>query len=324
MKYLRTLEESTGLVPTHISSINNTPYVHWIEGNLDEFIEPFSSQTINRVYKDTNRKRALSQLNIFIEPSDKIQRGCIKGIIFHVSRCGSTLLSNCIRQGTDSVVLSEFQLISYFFNSVGFLLRGKNECDSVKSSILKGILSWLCKITSKDIVIKTNSWNIMQSEFLLEAANFPKSLFIYRNPIEVIASQLENPAPWVNNYFYKKKSVVDVSEDEKKLYRVELMSNVFSKLYKEGLIFLDRGNFFLLDYSNLNNKKIVRIFDFLGLKKDANMDDKLDFCFKFYSKDKVLQKIFLNDSKQKLNVFNKAEINVIERTIYPYYSILIK
>ncbi|HTX55561.1 MAG TPA: hypothetical protein VMD47_00520 [Candidatus Acidoferrales bacterium] len=112
------------------------------------------------------------------------------GLLFHLSRCGSTLVSNAFAARFDVLVLAEPGPV----NDVLVMPGLQNE---QRIALLRSVVSVLARAQRGDqqaCVIKLDAWHVRWLA-VLEAA-FPQVpwLFLYRDPREVLVSHLRTPS----------------------------------------------------------------------------------------------------------------------------------
>jgi hypothetical protein len=108
------------------------------------------------------------------------------GLIFHMSRCGSTLISRVLAANPDYVMLSEPPPLDEVL-ATG--LRGASEEQRI--GWLRAMVSALTQPRTgreKRAFIKMDSWHILDLPLIRRA--FPETpwIFVYRNPVEVLVS----------------------------------------------------------------------------------------------------------------------------------------
>jgi hypothetical protein len=114
------------------------------------------------------------------------------GFIFHMSRCGSTLLSRMLAAVPTNIVLSEC-------SPLDAVLRGGTASPEERVGWFRSVVNALAQPRSgfeKNMFVKFDCWNIAQLPLVHRAFPNVPWLFIYRNPIEVLASHLHIPARW--------------------------------------------------------------------------------------------------------------------------------
>lgn len=159
----------------------------WLYTGLLPYTEPFFDDTIfkcRRLDENRQQRRVISSCSIF--PEWSLQNTLSpSAIIFHVSRCGSTLLAQLLGLNKQHIALSE---VPFFDN----LLRSKYAAGQDLSAYLPHALSFYAQKRNGDenrLFIKTDSWHL----FFYEQWRifYPEIPFIllYRRPDEVIFSQ---------------------------------------------------------------------------------------------------------------------------------------
>jgi hypothetical protein len=107
-----------GWLPVSISS-GAMPVVRWIDARGLRLDEPFFAQTVNSL-RDGERPPLECETELSaLERAAGSRSVMPSGIIVHVTRCGSTLLTNALRAAEHSVVLSEPQIFGRVLGWVG-------------------------------------------------------------------------------------------------------------------------------------------------------------------------------------------------------------
>lgn len=190
---IKTDNNIEGWVPVKLLGEKDALQCRWLYVGDKNFTEPFFDETIAS-------RRALPEngyLNIRISNTDELveqvkQVEVIEptAFIFHISRCGSTLISQMLCEQPANIVLSEVP----FFDD---LLRygKKHGCmagilPKLKASI--GLYGAKRNEGQQRVFIKADSWHI---HFYKELrALYPSTPFflLYRKPLEVLRSQQKN------------------------------------------------------------------------------------------------------------------------------------
>jgi len=113
------------------------------------------------------------------------------GLIFHVARCGSTLISQLLKQHGEVVVYAEPQP----FNEI--LLPPHKWPKNELIAALRSLGDAFARHAGKPYVLKFSSWNTFFCDILAEA--FPASPWVLniRDPVEVAVSLLNEPPGWL-------------------------------------------------------------------------------------------------------------------------------
>jgi hypothetical protein len=177
-------------IPFRIFEESGNTYCRWLYLGEKNFSEPFFEETIAqcRNFPENARTfKCVSSLEILPEWMQHIETVAPTAIIFHISRCGSTLVSQLLSLQPSNIVLSEVP----FFDE---LLRWchNNNWKRATLPLLKaaiGIYGAKRIKSSTHLFIKTDSWDVHFYRQLREL--YPQTPFIllYRKPDEVIRSQ---------------------------------------------------------------------------------------------------------------------------------------
>jgi hypothetical protein len=165
----------------------------WLYTGGKNFNEPFFDDSVSackQLKENNGRYKSLSQLNMLEKWAEELQHiPDPSAIIFHVSRCGSTLLSQLLGLNDRHMVLSEVP----FFDE---LLRLPVKQEKIKGEEVASLLKASVKIYGNSraeipahVFIKTDSWHLLFYEQFRNM--FPGTLVIllFRDPWEVIQSQ---------------------------------------------------------------------------------------------------------------------------------------
>ncbi len=156
----------------------------------DAFTDPFVDATALRF--DSVRRP------VVINPQlcdDYIpRRHAPAGIIFQISRCGSTLVSQLLKRATNVMVYSEPLVL----NDLLFPGSDKSEDELVSALRVTGIL--LSQHAAKPYVLKLRSWNSLFARVVRKAFPTSPCVFCIRDPIEVAVSVASRPPTWLRAY----------------------------------------------------------------------------------------------------------------------------
>lgn len=113
-------------------------------------------------------------------------------LIFHASRCGSTLMAQMLAALPDSIVLSEPPPLDS-------LLRAERSDPSLAGQLQDHVAALLSAYgqprqgNEQRLFVKLDAWNLFEASLL--AALYPQvpRIFLYRDPLEIAVSQLRQP-----------------------------------------------------------------------------------------------------------------------------------
>ncbi len=180
-------------VPFKLIPAEGALQCEWINTRNKRFDEPFFDDTASalRILDPKNRKEhrvtSLGQLTEEAQGLDAITPAVI---IFHVSRCGSTLVSQLLATSERFIVLSEVP----FFDEIlclPFSIPGVNETAIL--GYFSSALNFYGRkryTTEEHVVMKTDCWHIFFYSALRSLFPATPFVMIYRSPDEVLRSNL--------------------------------------------------------------------------------------------------------------------------------------
>lgn len=187
-------EDMAGWFPGRIKWESGSPLLEWVYLGNRSLVEPFYDDTIYR-----HRGKPINLLLGFTTPLDCLERLQVQnpvspaGFIFHVSRCGSTLVSQMLAAVEANRVVSES-------TAIDAVLRSHFQNPSVRLAQKR---RWLKKLVAvfghrrdmdnRALFIKFDAWHIMVLPFIHRIFPDVPILFLYRDPVEVMVSHRKRP-----------------------------------------------------------------------------------------------------------------------------------
>ena len=180
-----------GWIPIALDKSGHTISFKWGYTNERPFSEPFFHETLARVRhteisrKFSNTTSTLDQLIDIAQGTDSILPDAF---IFHVSRCGSTLLSQALCADAQNIVLSEVPLLDALLR---LSFQDKEIAQEIIDQAFVNTVRILGSKKNKEenhLFIKTDSWHIFFYETLRRLYPMTPFILLYRHPYEVIRS----------------------------------------------------------------------------------------------------------------------------------------
>lgn len=113
------------------------------------------------------------------------------GFIFHMSRCGSTLVARMLGALPDAAVISEAESIDAMLR----IILGPAVPDDARVAALRAMVGALGRRPSRRWFVKLTAWPALALPLFRRAFPGVPWLFLHREPAEVIASQMITRAP---------------------------------------------------------------------------------------------------------------------------------
>ena len=174
-------------IPVTLIEKDNEIYFEWIYLADLKYADPFFDETLAKCKSHAyNSKpfKVISTVENLIDWSNELISVELKSLVFHVSRCGSTMLSQSLASSSENVMISEAPIIDQILRSDLFSLDKKT---ILIQSIIK-LLGQKRFPEQQHLIIKLDAWHIFNSTYLRSI--FPELPFalLYRNPTEVLKS----------------------------------------------------------------------------------------------------------------------------------------
>ncbi|OSC21907.1 hypothetical protein B8W69_27595 [Mycobacterium vulneris] len=181
--------------PVRLDFSGTTPMVYWADLSAVRFVEPFFDQTVTRWASGPQARppvrTGLEEL-VALDSEPSLEPA---GMIFHLSRCGSTLVSRLLGTLPGVVVLNEPAPLNTL---LGLASDRLDEPELIAAVRLVVRALGRCRHgDERCVVLKCSSWNIRRRAIL--SAAFPDTpwIWVQRDPARVLASLLANPPGWL-------------------------------------------------------------------------------------------------------------------------------
>ena len=165
--------------------------IDWCIGD-GRFADSFFEQTVDRAMQHPfnlafTRRTPLEVLDEVAALAPELTPAAF---IFHMSRCGSTLITQMLAQLPATIVLSEAQPLDALLK-----LRGHGVDDATLIRWLRGMMSAfvLPRGGEQRLVIKFHAWHVLELDFIARAFPGVPCIFVFREPRDVLASQARLP-----------------------------------------------------------------------------------------------------------------------------------
>ena len=281
------------------------PQGHATEPFHDQYIERCRGQLLNQLITPKTSIKPLIEGQVATAPFQPA------GFIFHLSRCGSTLVSGCLAELDNTCVLSESPLLTEF-------LLDDSLDEKIKQHLLPQFI-YLQSITSPgrhNIIIKWNAWDIFFWPLIRSLYPQVPTLFLVRNPVEILASHQRS----AGRHMAGDKSLVRLipvfssldAEESMLDLRIHVLKQLLDKMLR-----IDEFSVIVEDYAQLEPKKIIDIACFFNGVVKTEESERIARRTGVHSKE--LHRPFSGDSRRKRQLFNAAETEKISSHLYGSY-----
>lgn len=282
------------------------PEGHATEPFQDEYISR-SRQTVllNQIIQP---RTSLDCLSFQVKTVTTIQPA---GFIFHLSRCGSTLISGCLSELDSTCVFSESPVLTD-------ILLDKNLTQEQQQIYLQQLINLQAGVFTDrpKAIIKWNAWDIFRWDMIRAIYPNVPTIFLVRNPIEILASHQRSVGRHMSgdlsmaafhpvfSVINEKASVLD--------FRIRVLQYLLSEMLNN--YFPDQVR--VVDYRLLNIKSILGIASYFNLKIKPIEFIKMQERLGFHSK--MPGKVFHSDHEKQ--PFNQQEYEQVNKSLLSIYN----
>ena len=292
-----------GWLPVDAVVVDGRPGLWWMEMADVTLSEPFFQQTVERAKTDgTKRGELFTEFDVLLQFEKELDSVTPTGFIFHSSRCGSTLVANACRAITNSIVLSEAnaidKLIARFFTDATNSIKA-----SLYSVFLRGVVHALGQRRSgseQHLFIKFACTSFAQLERITRIWPHVPWLFLYRDPIETIVSNVNDPPTWLTDDDWRVlASITGTTPDAVATMSLEeRCARSISSFYSQAHA-LANNQSLLLNYNQLSVPVISNVLKFFQVSPSAQELEAIARTSGVYAKEISGTRPFVADAEAK-------------------------
>jgi hypothetical protein len=291
-------------------------FIDWCWLGAERFTEPFFENTIDVAQsKPFNRlfthRTPIAELGEWYEESPGLMPS---GFIFHMSRCGSTLVSQMLAALPENLVISEAAPLDR-------LARAFTIPEATRAEWLRWMVSALGQRRSgreTRYFIKLDSPTVLALGFIRRVFPSVPWIFIYRNPEEVLISHLRSPAPAVSPGFVTDINVTGLTPEEAAaMTPEEYGARVLGNLCKCGLRGMDRCGL-PINYAQLPEAVWGPIAGHFGVAFTPGQIESMRNAASSHAK-RPRHKFQPDAERKRMEVSEAARV-AIARWVQPYYQ----
>jgi hypothetical protein len=189
------MSEEPGLVPIAIRP-DDGGLVYFADIGDEPFLEWKYIYTVERLIQSGRIRRYFStRLDILDGPAPVDDALAPSGLIFHVSRCGSTLFCKALARLPSNLIINQGgPLQSGFWAAITDGWTRPLEASVTNLNRLRNLIALMTRQRRPEYrhaFIKFISWNTVYMDFIRAALPDTRALYLYRDPAEVISVVLE-------------------------------------------------------------------------------------------------------------------------------------
>ena len=245
--------------------------------------------------------------DIAILRDDRVVNGGMtpSGFVFHISRCGSTLVAKALARSPAQVVITQGgPLQRGFWAYLTDDWRKPLEPDADALHMFRNLVRAMTRPRrpgQTTAFVKFISWNILYADFVAAAYPEVPALFLYRDPVEVIASVMNETTAVLHAKGTREAAFLTGASIEE----TDAMSDTeyLAECYVRYFEMAGAASAEHLKWLNYRDLKADRFADIvargLGFEPEAPVLDDMLAQFQFHSKDDTDSEAFKADSEDK-------------------------
>lgn len=316
-------------MPVDAVVVDGRPGLLWMDLRDVSFTEPFFQQTIDRVRAEhPNRAERFTEFDALLQFEKTVESVAPTGFIFHSSRCGSTLVANACRSLNDTIVLSEAyaidKLVARFITDAADRVK-----ESLYSVFLRAAVNALAQRRSgneRRLFIKFSCCSIAQLERIRRIWPNVPWIFLYRDPVETIVSNMSTVPAWLldNDHRILAHITGVAPEAVAQMPLAELCARSIGSFYAmaAGAHTLANGNGMLLNYNQLSVPALISILNFFKVQASNEEWERIAGSSRSYSKEASGTREFTPDADAKQRVASDLVRKMAERWAMKPYHLL--
>lgn len=212
---------------------DGTVLFRWLYTGAVRFTEPFFDETIATCLSLPENSSAIpfTTADVLLKRAASTDAVPPSGIIYHVSRCGSTLLSQMLSANEEMIVLSEVPLIDEIIRAPTDKIKGNWSAEQMVTAVI-ALLGRRKATREKYLFIKTDSWHMLFHETFHLCYPDAPVILLYRAPHEVLASHEKLPGMQAVPGLLPAEWFGLRNEDAVNMTRQEYLSHVLESYYR--------------------------------------------------------------------------------------------
>lgn len=297
------VDELSGWLPVDAFVEGGRPRLRWLDMRGVRLSEPFFEQTIARVRAERrDGGELLTDFDALIQVEPSVETLRPDGLIFHASRCGSTLVSNACRALDGAAVISESATVDKLVWP--YLARDDGSLALLRRVFLRaavGVLGQRRLGDERRLFVKFSCCSVLRLPFVRSVWPEVPRVFVHRDPVEIIVSNLRAVPEWMRAEEQPELAAAVCGLDETAaagLSREEFCARALGNFYAaaqedDGPLMMPVG------YDELSPAKLLDVVRFFGVEPTEAEAARVAAVSALYAKDAAPARRFAPDGAEK-------------------------
>jgi hypothetical protein len=258
--------------PIRVNWEESAPSIDWCRTDGIEFIDPFFEQTVQGALKNPFRLLFRQETPMVALADPHLVHDAIEpsGFVLHMSRCGSTLITQMLGALAEVLVMSEPGPID------GVLRAGIRYPDVPDETWVRYLREMVRALgqrghpEQRHYIVKLDAWAVVWLPLLRRAFPDTPWVFVYRDPLEVMVSQARQP--WdhlIPGVLPAAELGLDLRVGPGPITAWTwdgFGAAVLARVLQEAVRHIDDGPGLLVDYDELPGAVVTRIGPWFGIE----------------------------------------------------------
>lgn len=281
------------------------PLVKWLRAPNVVFRDDFFGTTTKRILQESLKDTVVTTgVDVLLKRSQLYSSRDPSGFIFHISRCGSTTLSNMLMCAKEHFVLSEPHLPVKLFMQFPDAYPISFWIDIIRAS-MRTLGASAPKTASRYFVKLFHSY-VLEVPIFRQALPKTPEIFLYRDPLEVLMSHAKAASSW-----WYTQATTGLSAEE--IFQRPIMELAARGIGRMLQAMVDHSNeeTLLINYSEFGPSIPRTLLEFFGIPVTEQLVDDMLASAAIYSKGSQRTREFIPDSEAKRQAATPMMRNLI-------------
>ncbi|HEX8180305.1 MAG TPA: hypothetical protein VF525_12235 [Pyrinomonadaceae bacterium] len=308
-----------GWMPIRFYWQHAEPFVDWCDMGAARLTDPFFTQTVERALQQPFSLlfRPQTPARVLMEVAASVETLPPTGFIFHLSRCGSTVISRMLAALAQNVVISEAGPIDSVLRA-NFRRPVTDEQRTVWLKAMIAVLGQRRAAAERHYFVKFDGWHTLNLSLIRRAFPAVPWLFVYRAPVEVMASHLRRPAGWMRPGDLHPHLLGLDGHAALGLRPEQYYALVLARICQAALQHLPDARVRLVNHRQLPGVLDQTLFDFFGVAYTAAEVAAMRRTIAFHAKEPTAR--YVDDSAAKRDEVTAEVRQLTEQLVGPFYE----
>ena len=313
----KTIFKYEGFFPVKLEYVGGVVFFVLRKLHENIFSEPFFHSALQKLPPPSSAEILFYSLHDIKKETIYIPPITPSGFIYHLSRCGSSIVAQTLSEIHKIRVISEPEIIIKLVN----LKKNKIITNAELEILLITLVHFWGQNNKGDsyrLIIKFSSLATSIYAYIQKIFRETPSIFIIRNPVEIMVSLINNPSFLIiefNQLLPMSAIRINISVQELENMSIE---EYIALLIRQNLLHITRNydkNTLLIDHLEIPDVIEPRIVDHFNLISSFNDRIKIHSRIQYHGED--ASKKYENDTQWKLSKVTPAMNDAAEKYVVP-------